>query len=82
MSQVKGNRMYKDVRARGCDGLFEVEGLEQRTPGGGDEGLERRMAETRSCLASRAEAGCLDVSSLERKPKGFNQGSDSLRSGL
>lgn len=46
-----------------------------------DEG-ERWIAETRLYLPSPAMAGCLDGSSLKRKPKGFNQGSDSLKSGL
>lgn len=38
---------------------------------------ERWMAETRSCLPSPTMAGCLGGSSLKRKPKGFNQDSDS-----
>lgn len=43
---------------------------------------ERWIAKTRLCLPSPSMAGCLDGSSLKRKPKGFNQDSDSLKSGL
>lgn len=82
MSQVKGASCTKLGEQERCDGLFQVEGSEQRTRGGTWRTLERWMAETRSCLASQAMAGCLDVCSLKRQPKGFNQGSDSLRSGL
>lgn len=53
-----------------------AQGLREQVEG------ERWIARTRLCLPSLTMVECLDGSSLKRKPKGFNQGSDSPRSDL